>query len=116
MPADEYLAMVSKDTVLGDPLLSTQHFVGASRWEKVSDDEIIGYHQLRAAHQRYKDESRKEVVAKGHAHSANTHWYRKVDGVWKFAGLSIKLYWTEYDFAKLFESGMKELQSDEATS
>ncbi|KAK5698515.1 Scytalone dehydratase [Elasticomyces elasticus] len=109
MPADEFVAMASDPKVLGDPLLMTQHFIGGTKWEKVSDTEITGYHQLRVPHQKYKDESRKEVAVKGHAHSYNTHWYKKVDGVWKFAGLDPDIRWGEYDFDKVFESGRDEL-------
>ena len=105
MPADEYVAMASSPAVLGDPLLKTQHFIGSSKWEKVSDTEAIGYHQLRVPHQRFKDESRKEVVVKGHAHGSNQHWYRKIDGVWKFAGLAPIIRWGEFDFDKVFETG-----------
>jgi scytalone dehydratase len=75
MPAEEFVAMVSDPKVLGDPTLMTQHFQGASKWEKVSDDEIIGYHQLRVPHQRYTDETRSAVALKGHAHSSNTRKY-----------------------------------------
>lgn len=109
MPAEEYVAMASDPKVLGDPLLMTQHFIGGTKWEKVSDTEITGYHQLRVPHQKYKDASRKEVAVKGHAHSYNTHWYKKVDGVWKFAGLDPDIKWAEYDFDKVFESGREEL-------
>ncbi|KAF2857129.1 scytalone dehydratase [Piedraia hortae CBS 480.64] len=109
MPADEYIKMASDKNVLGDPLLMTQHFVGATKWERVSDDEITGYHQLRVPHQRYTDESRKTVAVKGHAHSYNTHWYKKVNGVWKFAGLNPVIHWFEYDFDKVFASGREQL-------
>ncbi|KAI9776505.1 MAG: Scytalone dehydratase [Geoglossum umbratile] len=105
MPADEFVAMASSPTVLGDPLLKTQHFIGASKWEKVSDTEVIAYHQLRVPHQKYTDETRTVVAVKGHAHSTNKHWYKKVDGVWKFAGLAPDIRWSEYDFDKVFESG-----------
>ncbi|TLS31371.1 hypothetical protein PpBr36_03433 [Pyricularia pennisetigena] len=105
MPAEEFVAMVSSEAVLGNPLLRTQHFIGGTRWEKVSDDEVIGYHQLRVPHQKYKDASLKEVTMKGHAHSANTHWYKKIDGVWKFAGLRPDIRWGEYDFDRIFEDG-----------
>ena len=52
MPADDFVKLVSSPTVLGDPELKTQHFVGASRWERVSEDEVVGYHQLRVPHQK----------------------------------------------------------------
>ncbi len=105
MPAEEFVGMISDKTVLGNPLLRTQHFIGGTRWEKVSDTEVIGYHQLRVPHQVYKDATLKEVAVKGHAHSANQHWYRKVDGVWKFAGLRPDIRWSEYDFDKVFAAG-----------
>jgi scytalone dehydratase len=105
MPCDEFVAMASDPNVLGDPTLRTQHFIGGTKWEKVSDDEVIGYHQLRVPHQKYEDTTQTKVLVKGHAHSTNTHWYKKVDGVWKFAGLSPDIRWFEYDFDKVFASG-----------
>ena len=70
--------MASDPHVLGDPLLKTQHFIGSSKWEKVSDTEVIGWHQLRVPHQRYTDETKTQVAVKGHAHGTNQHWYKKV--------------------------------------
>lgn len=113
MPADEFIAMISDPNVLGNPLLRTQHFFGASRWERVSDTVVIGYHQLRVPHQVYTDASLSTVAVKGHAHSANTHWYRKVDGVWKFAGLDPQIRWFEYDFDKVFATGRDQFGTDE---
>ena len=52
-------------------------------------------------------------MVKGHAHSTNTHWYKKIDGVWKFAGLSPDIRWFEYDFDKVFESGRHELEKEQ---
>jgi scytalone dehydratase len=108
MPAEEYIAMISDKHVLGNPLLRTQHFIGGTRWEKVSENEVVGYHQLRVPHQVYKDLTFQEVAVKGHAHSANKHWYRRVDGVWKFAGLCPDIRWNEYDFDKVFADGREE--------
>lgn len=105
MPAEEYLAMISSESVLGDRLLRTQHFIGGSRWQRVSDDEVVGWHQMRVPHQRYRDESQTEVMVKGHAHSTNKHWYRKVGGEWKLAGLAPEIRWYEYDFDKVFAGG-----------
>ena len=105
MPAVEYVAMASDPHVLCDPLLKTQHFIGSSKWEYVSENEAIGWHQLRVPHQRYTDESRKQVAVKGHAHGSNQHWYKKIDGVWKFAGLAPIIRWGEFDFESVFASG-----------
>lgn len=114
MPASEYLAMISDPHVLGNPLLRTQHFIGGTRWEKVSDDEVIGYHQLRVPHQKYTDETMSEVAVKGHAYSANKHWYRRIDGVWKFAGLCPDIRFFEYDFDKVFADGRDQFGEEAA--
>lgn len=105
LPADEYVAMASDPHVLGNPLLMTQHFVGSSKWEKVSDTEVVGWHQLRVPHQKYTDETKTTIAVKGHAHSTNQHWYKKVDGKWKFAGLAVYMKWGEYDLDKVFARG-----------
>lgn len=105
MPSDEFVVMASDPRFLGNPLLKTQHFVGLSTWKKTSKDEIEGTHQLRVPHQRYTDITLKEVTVKGHAHGIATMWYRKVDGVWKFAGVCPQIRWTEYDYDKVFSEG-----------
>jgi scytalone dehydratase len=116
MPAEEFVAMASDPAVLGNPLLKTQHFIGGTRWEKVSEDEMVGFHQLRVPHQRYTDETRSKVAVKGHAHSFNKHWYKKVDGEWKFAGLSPDIRWFEYDFDKVFAEGRDSFGEAKAAS
>ena len=121
LPADEYVAMASDPHVLGDPLLKTQHFIGSSKWEKVSDTEAIGWHQLRVPHQKYTDETKTVVAVKGHAHGSNQHWYKKIDGKWKFAGLAVEIRCAEFDLDKVYASGRdtcaeaeKEKMMDEA--
>jgi scytalone dehydratase len=105
MPAEEYIQMISSHSVLGNPLLKTQHFVGGTRWEKVSDTEVIGWHQLRVPHQRYTDSTMTRVAVEGTAHSENKHWYKKVNGVWKFAGLCPEIRFFSGNFDKVFENG-----------
>ncbi|RMZ78050.1 hypothetical protein DV737_g4012, partial [Chaetothyriales sp. CBS 132003] len=114
MPAADFIAMISSSQVLGDKTLKTQHFCGASKFEKVADDEIIGWHQLYVPHQRYTDETLSKVLLMGHAHSTNQHWYKKVDGVWKFAGLNPDIRWFEHDFDKVFAEGRENLGEKEA--
>lgn len=104
MPAEEYLAMVSDSSFLGDPTIRTQHLLGGTWWEKVSDTYVIGHHQLRAAHQVYTDPSLQEVKLKGHSHATNEHYYRKVNGVWKFAGLKPTVRFNEDHFDEVFEA------------
>lgn len=94
---------MSSPSVLGDEAFVTQHFCGASKFEKVSDDEIVCWHQMRVPHERYTDEMRTDVKIKGHAHGTNQQWYKKTDGEWKFAGLNPTFRWSEYEFDKMFE-------------
>ncbi|BCR85362.1 scytalone dehydratase arp1 [Aspergillus chevalieri] len=104
MPAEEYLQMVSSPDFLGDPTIKTQHLLGATVWEKISDDFVIGHHQLRAAHLVYTDPGLSEVKLKGHSHATNEHYYRKVDGVWKFAGLKPTVRFNEDRFDDVFKA------------
>lgn len=104
--------MASDPNVIGNPLLRTQHFIGGSKWEKTDDENIIGYHQLWVPHQVYSDESCTKVAIRGYAHSFNLHWYKKVKGVWKFAGLNPDIRWTEFDFDKVFEAGREADEKD----
>ncbi|KAI4135204.1 MAG: hypothetical protein LQ347_000877 [Umbilicaria vellea] len=103
MPIEEFMEMVSSQGFLGDALIHTQHHIGASKWEKVSDEEVIGYHQLRAAHQRYTGPDMKTVENKGHGHAMIKHTYKKIDGDWKFAGLRPTVRWNEFEFDKIFK-------------
>jgi scytalone dehydratase len=103
MDADEFIVMMSDEGFLGDPLLKTQHLLGASEWVKVSDTEIIGHHQLRAAHLRYAAPDHRVEEKRGHSHATNEHYYVKVDGVWKFGGLKPYIRWNEYEFESIFK-------------
>ncbi|EHK17232.1 uncharacterized protein TRIVIDRAFT_173780 [Trichoderma virens Gv29-8] len=83
--------------VIGDKRLKTQHFLGGAQWELLSDGSVRVAHQIRVAHQRYADETLAEVTNKGHAHGVTTHWYKKIDGVWKLEGVAPRLEFSEYD-------------------
>ncbi|KAH7336418.1 putative scytalone dehydratase [Rhexocercosporidium sp. MPI-PUGE-AT-0058] len=103
MHAAEFLAMIKNDDFLGDPCIKTQHLLGAHYWERVSDTRVIGHHQIRAAHQVYTGPDLQEVKLRGHSHATNTHYYTKVDGEWKFAGLKPTVRWNEHEFEKVFQ-------------
>lgn len=103
MSAEDFVNMISDDGFLGDPCVKTQHLLGATEWERVSDTEVIGHHQLRAAHNRFTGPDMQRVDRRGHGHATNEHFYKKVDGVWKFAGLRPTVRWNEYDFEKIFK-------------
>ena len=116
MPADEYMAMVQDPNFLGDPCVMTQHLVGATYYERVSDTEAIGRHQIRAAHQVYTAPDLKTVRFKGHAHASNVHKYRKIDGIWKLAGIKPTILWSEYDFRSVWNRDPNTIPSDHCFS
>ena len=67
----------------------------------MSDTEVIGHYQLRAAHNHFTDLMLQRVDRRGHGHATKEHFYRKVDGLWKFAGFRPKVRWNEYDFERV---------------
>ncbi|KAK0759547.1 hypothetical protein N5P37_007735 [Trichoderma harzianum] len=83
--------------MIGDKRLKTQHFLGAGQWELQKDGLVRVAWQIRAAHQRYADETLAEVINHGHGHGVTTHWYQKIDGVWKLEGVAPRLDFAEYD-------------------
>ena len=103
MSADDYVRMASDPGFLGDPLVKTQHLLGQTWWEKISDTEVVGHHQLRAAHNRWTDTSMQRLDRRGHGHASNEHFYQKIDGVWKMSGIRPTPHWNEFDFEFIFK-------------
>ncbi|KAL1995039.1 hypothetical protein VTN49DRAFT_1226 [Thermomyces lanuginosus] len=111
MDSEEYVAMVSSPDFLGAETLKTQHFLGQSWYERVSATEVTGHHQIRAAHQAYTGPDLTEVKVKGHCHAVIEHYYRKVDGVWKLAGLKPIVRWNEYQFEEVFKAVQQKINA-----
>ena len=109
--------MMSSPGFLGDPDLDTQHLIGACKLRKVHDDEIEGKWQIRAAHQRYRNQDKvypgidniaktkngdRAVLLTGHSHAITTLTYRLVEGEWKWGGIATDIRWNEAGFDKMF--------------
>ncbi|KAK6428069.1 Pituitary homeobox 2 [Oleoguttula sp. CCFEE 5521] len=103
MKSEDYVAMMSSQGFVGDPLIDTQHFLGGSKYLRTAENAISGDWQLRAAHQRYTGPDKKIVEAKGHGHAVIRHHYRREDGEWKLCGLKPTVRWNEFDFDKIFK-------------
>lgn len=95
MSAAEYVRRSRHEQWMGDPAICTQHLVGASYYKRITVDEVEARHQLRAFHQVHHNETRACATLRGHGASGSTHWYRKIDGIWKLSGIRPNLYWTE---------------------
>ncbi|CAI7619971.1 unnamed protein product [Penicillium pancosmium] len=91
MSADDFISMMSSLGFVGDPLVRTQHLIGAASHEWV-----------RAAHQRYLDAELTTVSGRGHGHGNAKHWYKKIGGIWKLAGVRPEMYWVEHDLSTIF--------------
>ena len=87
MPRDDFINAMRHRGLVGDMCIRTQHHIGASKWEKQSNDYIIGHHQLRAAHQRYSATDMRTIESEGNGHSMVTMFYGRLDGEWKIVGL-----------------------------
>lgn len=102
MESDAFISMMRSPDLVGDPLVHTQHLLGAVSYEYISENETTAIHQIRAAHQRYSDDTLATVAHRGHGYGRIQHWYKRVGGTWKLAGLRPEMYWTEHDFSKIF--------------
>jgi scytalone dehydratase len=116
LPAEEFLAMTSSPGFLGDPDLDTQHLMGAHKLRKIASDTIEGRWQIRAAHQRYRTggyvkgvdatattkKGERPVLLTGHSHATITLTYRKIEGEWKWGGITTDIRWNEAGFDKMF--------------
>ena len=104
MSKSDFLSFISSPYLLGDPHVQTQHLLGGVRFErKVGKDEVVGYWQIRAAHQRYLGE-RKDggVECVGHGHGMVELTYRKEGAAWKIAGVKPYVRFAEGEFEKIF--------------
>ena len=115
MPSASYIAMMSNPATLGNPLVGTQHLLGASTFERNERDgeEIVGTWQLRAHHVRFAasklglddgDGGRgREVLATATGSAVIKHFYRRDErGQWKLAGLQPTVLFDEGDLKALF--------------
>lgn len=111
MSSEEFVQVAGSKHFLGDANIYTQHLLGSSCYEKLSDTEINGKYQIRAAHVRYTDLETKEVKAKGHGHGVVHHSYKKIDGQWKLSGVRPQVRWTEDNFAEVVGDAFEWWQS-----
>lgn len=102
MGSDAFISMMKSPDLVGDPLIHTQHLIGGVSYEYISEDEITAIHQIRAAHQRYSDDTLATVTYQAHGYGRIQHWYKRLAGSWKLAGLRPEMYWSENELSKIF--------------
>lgn len=102
MSAQSFLAFVSSPVFLGNPLIRTQHLLGASKYVKLGENTALGRIQIRAAHQR--EDSNGKACHNGHGHALLHHLYQSINGRWLLAGVKPVVYWNEGPFEKIFQA------------
>lgn len=108
MSASAFVEMVSSSGFLGDQLIRTQHFIGASKWRKVNDNLIMGHHQIRSTHHRFAEPIVNDnaegvdapIKAKSHVMAMIT--YVRIDGMWKWSGIETDIRWHDGRFVDVF--------------
>lgn len=104
LTAKEFLQLSDNKNRLGG-LVDCIHHVGASKFERTGKDTITGHHQIRVEYKRYRTMEKKEteVEARGHGLTMMLHYYKKVDGKWKLAGVKPQKRLDEFNFPQIFK-------------
>ncbi|KAF2468946.1 Scytalone dehydratase [Lindgomyces ingoldianus] len=63
---------------------------------------MTGYHQVRTEYKRYKTPQKTDVEATGQGLTLMVHCYKKINGVWKLAGMKPGGRMNEFNFDKIF--------------
>lgn len=89
VPSEQYVQTADANHLV----VTTQHLIGGvAKWEKTAD-EIKATFQIRVAKVKWRDQKCADEVARANAHGVCTVPYRKIDGVWKVAGLKPHIAW-----------------------
>ncbi|KAF2187550.1 NTF2-like protein, partial [Zopfia rhizophila CBS 207.26] len=83
-------------------LVESMHHIGASKYKRIADDTVLGYHQVYNEYQRYPSkDDRKTVLASGN----DLHEYRKIDGEWKLGGIKPRGRMSHFNFENVYPNG-----------
>jgi scytalone dehydratase len=85
MPKADFLKRATNPTNLGG-LIDCSHIIGSSQYEKLSDNEALGHHQIYVRYVRWTDDEKKTVEVASEGLIIMTHSYEKFDGGWKLVG------------------------------
>ncbi|KAJ0267926.1 hypothetical protein COL940_013897 [Colletotrichum noveboracense] len=87
MAAEDFVAVISGPEMFGDASLGTQHLIGASKWERIDEDKVIGHYQMRSTSVRLTGANSGEEKVEADRRVVLMQSYVKADGKWKLAGL-----------------------------
>jgi scytalone dehydratase len=100
MPASSFVKMSSNPNRLGG-IVDCIHHVGASKYDRTGPDTVTGYHQVRTEYKRWKTMEKKEVEATGQGLTIMLHYYQRVNGEWKLAGVKPLTRSNEFNFERI---------------
>lgn len=105
-PAAEYIATVNAAEKLGNPVVATQHLLGASTWSRPATNNITATYQVRAQHLRFGRDAAGNRTSKQLATAAIygtvDHHFVKKNKIWKLAGLKPTTSFVEGDMDAIF--------------
>jgi scytalone dehydratase len=78
------------------------HHIGGSKYDRTGPDTVTGYHQVRIEYKRWKTMEKKEVEVEGQGLTMMLHYYQKINGVWKLAGVKPTGRLSNFNFEKIF--------------
>jgi scytalone dehydratase len=104
LTADQFLELSKNKNRLGG-LVDCIHHVGASKFERTGPDTVTGHHQVFVKYKRYRSMVKKEdeVEATGEGLTMMLHYYQKVDGNWKLAGVKPQVRMSQFNFPEIFK-------------
>ncbi|KAF2848067.1 NTF2-like protein [Plenodomus tracheiphilus IPT5] len=105
-PAAEYIATVNAPDRLGNPLVATQHLLGASTWSRPASNSITATYQFRGQHLRFSgnvEGNRTNVpLATAVMYGTVDHYFVKKYNVWKLSGLKPTTFFVEGNLTAIF--------------
>lgn len=87
MAAEDFVAAIGGLEMFGDASLGTQHLIGASKWERIDENKVIGHHRMRSTSVRLTGADCGEEKVEADRRVVVMQSYVKADGKWKLAGL-----------------------------
>jgi scytalone dehydratase len=104
LTADQFVKLSNNENRLGG-IVDCTHHVGASKFERIGPDTVTGHHQVFFEYKRYKNMEKKndEVEATGEGLTIMLHYYQKVDGKWKLAGVKPRVRMSQFNFPEILK-------------
>jgi scytalone dehydratase len=103
-PPNIFIEWVSNPERLGNPDITTQHFIGACRWAELSETRWRAHFQIRAAHWRPSAKDGGATTLNANGYGLNTMEFELSEGgAWRIVLLTVGARWIEGDIGAVFK-------------